>query len=246
MHVSFIREATRTENSAVSKTKELRLKNDNTKAKLSVLSYQKKELDKRFNKLSKRVTSFSSTCDDVHAKHIRFASSSSEAEESDDVKSEDGSSPKLSLHRAGASDRIGNCPYPSATEEMTRLGRKDEVDISLSGADCSVKSNINSSSKKKRKLGSKSGDLSNPSKLVKRDEICSGASKTRRSFISTEDFDTDDHSANNSSIMAFITTWKEACHTQTAAEVSCHLLSLYDWCSVNLFCYWLMYFLYLK
>ncbi|CAM8975537.1 unnamed protein product [Rhodiola kirilowii] len=228
MHISFIREATRAEKSEVKKTiKAVGQKEDKMKSKLPILSSQKKELDEKFHALSQRVTSFS-TSYEFHGRHIRFTSSSSEAEESDDTKSDNESSSKLFLHRADACDRINSCPYPSATEEKTRLGMKDEMDAAPSSDGCKSRSTANASTKKKRKLGRSGLGLSNPSKLPKRDEICSSASKTLRDSLSRKVIDASDHADVYDSIRAFITTWKEACHDQTAMEVLDRMLLYYN------------------
>uniref|UniRef100_A0A7N0SZS8 Protein NO VEIN C-terminal domain-containing protein n=1 Tax=Kalanchoe fedtschenkoi TaxID=63787 RepID=A0A7N0SZS8_KALFE len=229
MHISVIREAMRAEKSAVKKTiKAMRQNLDNMKRKRPLFSSLKKELDERFNSLSQRVTSFSSLHENRHGKHIRFSSSSSEAEESDEMKSEDEGASKLFRHRVDACDRIGSCPYPSATEEKTRLGIKGEMDITLSSAGCKTESTVSGTAKKKRKLGTKSLDISNPSKFPKRDELCSSASEAIRESSSRNSLDAYDYAADHDSIGAFITTWKEACHNHTTSEVFDRMLRFYD------------------
>ncbi|KAL9667858.1 hypothetical protein QQ045_002227 [Rhodiola kirilowii] len=228
MHMSFIRAAKRTEKSAFKKTvKALGQKKDNTKTELPIISSQKTELDERFHALSQRLTSFSSIYDD-HYRKLRFTSSSSEAEESDDTKSEDDSSSKLFPHRADASDRLNSCPYPSATEENSRLGMEDGMDITPPADGCNIGSTASASAKKKRKLGCRGLGLPYPSKLPKRDELCFSASKPIHDSGSIKVTDACDNTADNNSIRAFITTWKEACHNQTATKVFDRMLLYYN------------------
>ncbi|KAI3666850.1 hypothetical protein L6452_41888 [Arctium lappa] len=122
MHIALIRQARPLENATL---KKYRLAADKHKKRPLFMS-QKKQVDENFGNISECIKSFSSG----HNKHIRFISSSSgedddeDAIESDD--NEDGtclsSYSKNSSQSMKSSNRFSSCPYPFASEEMTRLG----------------------------------------------------------------------------------------------------------------------------
>ncbi|XP_047264039.1 uncharacterized protein LOC107865622 [Capsicum annuum] len=94
------------------------------------LKAEVEELDQNFISISERITSFSSANGKFCGKHIRFISSDSEDASSDGDQDKTGN--------IKSSERPSTCPYPSASEEMARLGLETEVNSSLhtaSGSD---------------------------------------------------------------------------------------------------------------
>lgn len=136
MHISAIREAKRLEDAPLKKYVEsLKQKADRQIKKRPLLSSQKQQLDERFSAISQRIKSFYSAGEDFGGKHTRFPSSSSESEDSDEdrtsnVKVKGRLKHSTSLgenntkHSCQRGERPSSCPYPSATEEITRLGLK--------------------------------------------------------------------------------------------------------------------------
>lgn len=249
-HISFIREAKASENSTQKKCRETLARNGSLKkcqeARASGprvrsqrhegrFSSEKERLEERFSAVSERIKSFSQENYGFCGKHIRFVSSSSEDEKSDDGKNEDemtsnnvGSHLRSSAQAISNSDRVSSCPYPSATEEMSRLGLKGETGSQFS-PDCgsSRPKESNRSFFKKRKLEDASWNVSVPSKLLR-------SNKTHAhpidNFDKTEEFVTpseDDISLSSNDLGAFITTWKEACKDYTVAEILERMLQYY-------------------
>ena len=241
-HISFIREAKASENSIQKKCRETLASNGSLKkcqgARASGpqvrpprregrFSSEKEQLEERFSAVSERIKSFSRENYGFCGKHIRFVSSSSEDEKSDDGMNEDemtnnnvGSHLRSSAKAISSSDRVSSCPYPSATEEMSRLGLKGEMGSQFS-PDCDSTRPKESSRSflKKRKLEDVSWNVSVPSKLL-------GSNEKHvhpiDNFDKTEEFvapSEDDISLSSNSLSAFITTWKEACKDHTVAEV---------------------------
>lgn len=188
------------------------------KPKRPLFTAQKKQLDENFSALSERIKSFSSE----HGKHLRFHSPSSEDEE-DDIESDDNedeacltSQSKNSSKSLKSSDRVSSCPYPSATEEKTRLGISTENEESPSLEPLNCKKDVNKSSKK-RKSDAIDCTSSAHNKIPKRDNVGKSSVGKDRSKFSHENIA--DMSINNESMMTFITLWKEACKTKNASEV---------------------------
>ncbi|KAL8162904.1 hypothetical protein V2J09_014393 [Rumex salicifolius] len=142
-HIKFVREALRQDN-AVKKAFFDKEKDSGKKAKKRPLfSLEKKLIDERYDAISQRVASFSSAHKDFLGKHIRFNSSSSgEDDDHDDYGSdndEDGSQRENDCNKQQESlpssqdtrnHIVSSCPYPSAAEEMTRLGLRRESNSS--------------------------------------------------------------------------------------------------------------------
>ncbi|CAJ1939134.1 unnamed protein product [Sphenostylis stenocarpa] len=224
MHISAIREARTSEQSTLEKyLKTLNLKNDKF-GKHPLSSSQKKQLDERFNAITQRVESFSPLKKSFCGKHIRFMSSSSEDEDSDSSADEQsnnimGSQSNPSSQFTRSSERVSSCPYPSATEEMARLGvRSDMVGHSL--VNSSLKNGFSEQPRKKRKFENVTSTKSAPYKLRKRRVVTpinngNGTVKTKVSINMEGDL-----SIPNNSLQLFITTWKEACCEHKVAEVS--------------------------
>ncbi|KAK7247091.1 hypothetical protein RIF29_41968 [Crotalaria pallida] len=142
--ISVIREARKSEESALEKCfKRSKLKKEMSK-KHSISSSQKKQLKERFSAIAQRIESFSSVEKSFCGKHIRFVSSSSEDEDNDyssddnqnniithsqlNSSSQVGKSNIITHSQSNSSSQVGksskrasSCPYPSALEEMARL-----------------------------------------------------------------------------------------------------------------------------
>ncbi|KAJ9182462.1 hypothetical protein P3X46_006457 [Hevea brasiliensis] len=245
MHISFIREAKRSKNSTLKKClKTLKRKSEaktsrngsgNKCRKRPLLSTQKKDLDERFSAMSQRVESFASAHKDFRGKHIRFDSSCSEDEESDDSTNDDkmNSSDEgrpFSLQNVNSTDRVSSCPYPSATEEMSRLGLKGEMGGQSSPLSSSLRhKRYGGSRRKKRKLEDVSCTASAPSKLCKQETGKHNTHKIENDNDAEEVtiVSEDDISISDNSMRMFITTWKEACKEHTVAEVLERMLQFY-------------------
>ncbi|CAK7328430.1 unnamed protein product [Dovyalis caffra] len=237
-HISFIREAKASENSTQRKCREILARNGTLKkcqdARSSGprvrprryegrFSSEKEQLEERFSAVRERIKSFSQENNGFCGKHIRFVSSSSEDEKSDDgtydnetTSNNVGSHSKYSAQAISSSDRVSRCPYPSAIEEMSRLGLKGEMGVQFSpDGGSSRPKESNRSFLKKRKLE----DVSSvPSKLLRSSKKhvhpIDNCDKTEMFGTPSED----DISLSSNSLRAFITTWKEACKDYTVAE----------------------------
>ncbi|XP_059632151.1 protein NO VEIN isoform X2 [Cornus florida] len=235
MHITIIRKARRLESSPIKKyIKGLKKKSDKKSGKRPLLTSQKKQLDDRFSALSQRIKSFSSVHEDFCGKHVRFFSSSSEDDDSDDHVDEDDkdekdklSDCKISLENTNSSDRLSSCPYPSASEEMTRLGLKLEMDENQPASGSPRHNKSNGQSKNKRKSENLSCSVSAPHKVPKRDKV-----EPHRLLNESQSDELSRHEENDiflfeNSMRVFITTWKEACQEQSVAEVLERMLQFY-------------------
>lgn len=230
MHISAIWRAKNSENGILKKHKvTVKPKHDKECRKRALSSSQKKILDERFSAISERVENFSSVNEDFCGKHIRFGSLSSEDEQSDDCIYEDdndsasGSHINFSALSIKSSDRVSSCPYPSAAEEMKRLGLKDENCSAPSPAIGIQRRHYQSSGsvRKKRKYENLNCTTSAPPKLQKKDAVKVGVlpiengHETKEfNYISGADF-----SVANDSLRMFVSTWKEVCQEHTVTEV---------------------------
>ncbi|RDX88172.1 hypothetical protein CR513_30268, partial [Mucuna pruriens] len=231
MHISAIREARNSEQSTLEKyLKTLKLKNEKF-GKCPVSSLQKKQLDERFDAITQRVESFSSVKNSFCGKHIRFMSSSSEDEDSDSSTDDQsnniimGSQSNPSSQFTGFSERVSSCPYPSATEEMKRLGvRSDMLGHSL--VDSNLKSGFNAQPTKKRKSENITSTKSAPYKLRKRNKFKVATPINGNKTKVLIDMD-EDLSIPNDSLQQFVTTWKETCWEHSIAEVLERMFQFY-------------------
>ncbi|WCJ33174.1 Histidine kinase- DNA gyrase B- and HSP90-like ATPase family protein [Euphorbia peplus] len=239
MHISFIREARRSEQTALKKcmntlneksgAETLRAStkgSGNNSQKHPFSPSQKKNLDERFSAISQRVESFAYTHKDFCGKHIRFDSSGPEDEESDDSTDEDDmtcNDDKIPLHLQNVhkTDRVSTCPYPSATEEISRLGLKGEVESPAPPVGSSATRNRREGRKRKREREDANCTDSAPAKSRKgkkgkkiMDAITKGKNNKLADKISETDL-----SLSYNSIKRFITTWKETCKEHTLTEV---------------------------
>ncbi|XP_050219980.1 protein NO VEIN [Mercurialis annua] len=240
MHIKFILEAKRS-------------KNTNLKKCLSAISapssishrktpnLQKKDIDVRFSDISRRIESFGYAHMGFQGKHIRFDSSSSEDEESNDSMEEDkmiknGDRNHFSLQNVNNTDKVSTCPYPSATEEMSRLGLKGETSSqsTLRKHKSHLKrindENTQSSlERKKRRFEELSSKVFAPSTLLKGDNakhnihpLENGDKNEVVSTISERSF-----SLSMESLVTFITTWKDACKEHSVNEVLQKMVDFY-------------------
>ncbi|KAA8548393.1 hypothetical protein F0562_000077 [Nyssa sinensis] len=235
MHITHIRQARRSENATLKECLNgLKQKTVRKTKKRPLLTSHKKKLDDRFSAISQRIKSFSSVHGDFGGKHIRFISSSSEDDDSDDYEHEDKDDEKnapshsrFSSQNTNSCDQVSSCPYPSATEEMARLGLKGETDGNYSPAIGTLRYNdSNKPSKKKRKSEHVSFNVPEPHKLPKRDKVEPHLLDNNE----LEEFSNEneaDLSLANDAIRMFITTWKEACREHNVAAVFERMLLFY-------------------
>ena len=223
MHITHIRKAKRSETTVLDKCLEgISRKAVKKNKKRPLFSSQKKQLDQHFNAISKRIDSFSST----FGKHIRFTSSSDE-DDSDNCDDEDDknqnseqSRSKFSSQSVNSSDRVSSCPYPSATEEMNRLGLRSEIDPSRSSASDGLTCNEPIRPfKRKRKSENISGNARGPYKVPKRNEVSPDFSTGCEKKGGSSKKNKVDYSLPDESVRMFLTTWKEACRENSVAEV---------------------------
>ncbi|PSS35677.1 Striatin like [Actinidia chinensis var. chinensis] len=234
MHLSHIRQAKRSENSALKILDELRQKSDKRSKKRPLFTPQKKQLDDHFRSISQRVKSFSSLHGDFGGKHIKFGSSCSEHEDSDDYELVGNKNDvdakiecKLLSGNNNSCDRVSSCPYPSAAEEISRLGLKGELDVNASVASGGGSYNeSNGLSKKRRKSENLSSNIVAPRKLPKKDTIGPDllTEDERKEFIALSEADL---LLPKSSMRMFVTTWKEACLENNVAEVLERMFQFY-------------------
>ncbi|KAL4591072.1 hypothetical protein LXL04_004020 [Taraxacum kok-saghyz] len=208
MHIAIIRQAKPMENATVKRYLESSAKKSKNRP---LFTSQKKQMEESFGSISQRIKAFSSG----NGKHIRFLYSSEDDEvdvESDDNEDENEtcltSQSKNSSQSKKSADRVSTCPYPSASEEKTRLGiHGEKEEIPNEGV---------KSSNKKRKSDELNCTDSRTYKIRKRD----GDNKV-----------SDEHIADtlkDDSMMAFITLWKEACKRKKPYEVFNQMLQFYE------------------
>ncbi|CAK9136537.1 unnamed protein product [Ilex paraguariensis] len=240
MHIALIKQARQSGNTVLQKCLEgLKTKPGKNRRKRPLFSSQKKQLDDHFSNVSERIKSFSSENEDFCGKHIKFISSSSDDDDdSAHYENEDGtkdvqSDCKPLSQNINSSDQVSGCPYPSAAEEIMRLGLKSEMNGNSSSVSGSLKNTeSNGPSKRKRKSENISCTISAPHKLPKRDKVESDLSvdgkKMGRSNLNEADY-----ILSNDSMRMFITTWKEACLENNVAEIL-PLFLLLDWIELTL------------
>ncbi|XP_057497767.1 protein NO VEIN-like [Actinidia eriantha] len=234
LHLSHIHQAKRSENSALKILNELRRKSEKRSTKRPLFMPHKKQLDDHFRSISQSVKSFSSLHGDFGGKHAKFGSSCSEDEDSDDYEPVGNKNDvdakidcKLLSGNNNSCDRVSSCPYPSAAEEMSRLGLKGEIDANPSAASGSGSYNeSNGLLKKKRKSENLSSNIAAPRKLPRKDTIGSDllTEDERKEFIALNEADL---LLPKSSMRMFLATWKEACRENNVAEVFERMFQFY-------------------
>ncbi|GER41663.1 histidine kinase [Striga asiatica] len=234
-YVDHIERARQSEDRVLEKCYEKMKTKSDKKSKRPLFSSQKKELDDHFTAIAQRMESFSSVNTQFCGKHIRFTSSSDDNSSDDDDDSEANenadnwnqknaeSNCSLSLPNVRL-DRGSGCPYPSATEEMTRLGLKNEVESSPYTPVGGIRSNADSEHpRRKRRCENTSSSASLAAKKCKK-EIINEDPKNE----SSGHRGTGGHSLSIESLKMFFTTWKEACRVNTADEVLERMLQFYN------------------
>ncbi|CAI0380218.1 unnamed protein product [Linum tenue] len=216
MYISFIRDAKRSEDESLKGWKIDFARNFDSKSRKQPPPINHKDLDERFSSICQRIETFSSAQNLFRGKHIRFGSSSSEDEESDSGSGKDEMTPnrhntdmKIPLQNFSGSIRKNSCPYPSATEERSRLGLKDDAGP-LSSHDGERK---HSGLGNKRKLMMEKGTVSAPSKFRKVDKV------KQNDIADSSTPDEDSALLSDSSMKNFITTWKGDCKEHTLVKV---------------------------
>lgn len=190
MYVSFIQDAKRQEGEA------LKILLTEVHQKYHIPSTKKQPQHKSLT-VSERADSFVLHHKDYCGKHIRFSSSSSDDSDSADDE----------VEYLNNSDHISNCPYPSAAEEMKRLG----------GSNKKRKTKSHNHEKSDSSKGLRQG----PSKLHKghaKQEIPKSAddSDAKQVFgVNEADF-----TLSEGCLSKFTSTWKEQCKELSISTVS--------------------------
>ncbi|KAI3935471.1 hypothetical protein MKW98_027611, partial [Papaver atlanticum] len=247
LHITSIQDSKRAEESTLMDYVQIleqkcNLKNSKAEAviaKAPCIHSQKKDLDKRFSTIAQRIKSFSPIQADLDGKHIRFLSSDSEAEsDENDADDEVGNKDEKSLtvnHRVSSQDRqssgkrASTCPYPSASEEMTRLGMKIELDEPSPAK-------INGKKRKGRYFSS--GSTPPSSKFSKRSKLnlegvegnlfLQNDAKTELINNSGSEDVIFGLMLNDKMMDTFITTWKDACQMHSVTEVFERMIDFYN------------------
>lgn len=247
-HITLIRKAVQSENATLKEhVDELRNKYGIRIRKRPLLSSKKGVLDDRFNEISQRMKSISSMEKIFCGKHVRFSSSSSDNDSTDDDeednedKNDNYTEFEDNLHLKNVksdanftsptlenSERVSRCPYPSASEEMARLGLKPDLECSI-GDDTEDETNSmkNVPLTRKRKFSKGSSSTLLPRKLTKREKDKSNF-HTGDERKKSGSKDTSDSSLVNDSTRMFITTWKETCQNNSPDEVLDRMLHMYS------------------
>ncbi|KAL4272173.1 hypothetical protein GQ457_13G017120 [Hibiscus cannabinus] len=198
--------------------------------------YKGLKLKERYMNISQQVESFMSVHKDFSGKHIRFDSSSSEEEDANDSAREnerndngEGSDSELPSEVICSSDRVSTCPYPSATEELMRLGLKERMNKPSPTTASSKHSDCTGPYKRKRKIDSPSPSVSRPPKISRRVGLKQAAIPIENGNQAEElsNLDEADTLLSDNLMKTFITTWKEACREHTMEEVLQRMLCLY-------------------
>ncbi|KAH0635064.1 hypothetical protein KY289_038096 [Solanum tuberosum] len=227
MYVTLIHEAKQFEMSTVNKyINVVKKKSSKNTKNRPLLSSEKKQLDEHFNAMCERIKSFSSAKKEFCGTHIRFQSSSESESSDDDQYGSAACSPAGNI----ISDIPTTCPYPSASEEMMRLGLKAEDDFGLLTASGSDRySKDIRQSKSKRKHDDVHSSMALPKKALKRDAITHSNKKGSKLSQTWKDESdgSNDFSNGDDSIKSFVNTWKEACRTNNVDEVFQRMLQFY-------------------
>ncbi|KAK9138346.1 hypothetical protein Sjap_008940 [Stephania japonica] len=209
----------------------------------------KKSIDKRFKAISQRVKSFSPIQEDSSSKHIRFCSSGSDEESDDNCEDDDRNNNSVNnkseiSFQNGKGKSPSSCPYPSAIEEMVRLGLKTDTGSASPIVNGGSRSNGSKKMRKrKRKRYYGAGDPS-INKLHKRgkdeffnklDDVTLPWDKKIKKIKATESqpscndlIEDESIQLSGSAMETFIATWKEACKMHSIEEVFEMMLNFYS------------------
>ncbi|XP_068634476.1 protein NO VEIN [Aristolochia californica] len=175
MHITCIREARKSEKVALESyrrnTRHIFTDQNKEKDRESFRSHgtfsQKKVLDRRFDAMAERVKLFS-TSQAFKGKHIRFDSSNSEGESSEDDAGSDKEhdnhafyiqDQQSSGNMKDGEQRVSSCPYPSATEEILRLGIRSGMGAHATPGSGKSVAGVELSGKKRKSGTSCAGDM---------------------------------------------------------------------------------------
>lgn len=219
LYVNLLKQAKQSEDTVVEKCYEkMRTISSKRSKKRPLFSAEKKQMDENFISISERIKSLTSGTTQFCGKHTRFMSSSSEDDDSESSEYEDNQDQKNTGNNSslpdGRSERFSSCPYPSATEEIRRLGLRSELG-SPGTPDGGVQCNADKEhSRKKRRYENTSSSNPLPRKLSKKDK-CTADLKHKGSG----DEGTGGNSLTIESLKVFVTTWKDACRGNNPDEV---------------------------
>ncbi|KAL7106458.1 hypothetical protein ACP275_07G115500 [Erythranthe tilingii] len=197
VYINHIKKAKQSEDNVLEKCYEkIRTESVKKSPEGPLISSQKKETDDEFT-----IKSFSSLNTQFCGKHIRFTSSSSDDDsEANEYNEKNTERENYSLPLTNSRpDRVSKCPYPSATEEITRL-----------------------SSKRKRKHEKMSCGSSLPRKKRNKrnvvDAIIEPTIEPTIEPISSSTKEIGCHPLSDESLRIFVKTWKEICQGSNADE----------------------------
>lgn len=232
MHVSFIRQAVKSEQTILNNSLGS-IKTETRKAQppssIST-SLEKQLLDQRFDSISERVKSFSSICNVATGKHTHFINSSSdydsdEYENNVNKKKSNTDPPKVLSSNKNSNSQ--SCPYPSAAEEMKRLGLKLNSSEKLNAPkDKLMDSQSSRSSGKKRKCRSREKHDDIMKKYLKQDNNLQKGHQEERTTVDLVK-EKDSYIFPDADIGKFVATWKEACCKGAVAEVLDLMINFY-------------------
>lgn len=178
------------------------------------IAAEKQIYDKRFDYISSRIKTFSSTLNDSSSKHVYFVSSedSSHSKVDDVIDVEDDGESKTE-HQSispvkGCDQLVSSCPYPSNSEEMVRLGLKSVENYKPSSASDRT---IRRAYRRKRNRENY-GSANRSCKILKREaegQMCD----LTLSIVDLE---------------KFVATWKVASQKHSLTEVLHYLFLLYN------------------
>uniref|UniRef100_A0A0E0GV55 Uncharacterized protein n=1 Tax=Oryza nivara TaxID=4536 RepID=A0A0E0GV55_ORYNI len=211
LHISFLRQARRTEVSAVKVQGNTSGSGDGSCEKDLVKNRKfhlsKQALDERFSAITSRIKKLPGI-----NKHIHFDSTDDETDgdsssEGDAVDNSESKTGSAAIDNKDVDKRVSSCPYPSKTEEMERLGLKSEMSkkppLDSSKVKESSKKGYTREKRKSEENGSPTSSCKRPKKKQK--------VQMQKHELSPNCF--------LSKLEKFITTWKEACREHPVQQV---------------------------
>ncbi|KVH90986.1 protein of unknown function DUF3883 [Cynara cardunculus var. scolymus] len=163
--------------------------------------------------------------------HVRIQSLGS-GDDDDDIESdgtEDGTClsnySKNSSQSMKSSDRFSSCPYPSASEEMTRLGISSGKEESPSLDRLNCNEGVKKLNKKRKSDAIDCKSIAR-NKSSKRDDVGQDSVDNKSSNRFSHGH-VADMSLSDDSMMTFITLWKEACKRKNTSEVLNQMFQFY-------------------
>ncbi|KAK6161733.1 hypothetical protein DH2020_005114 [Rehmannia glutinosa] len=121
------------------------------------------------------------------------------------------------------SDHVSRCSYPSAAEEMIRLGLKSKDDCMPYTPIADLRCSANNEHSQRKRKWENTCSSSLPAKLNKRDN-----SNTYQKHMGSSNQKINDYSLINESLRIFVITWKEACQRTATDEVTCIKFGMCD------------------